>query len=161
MTKTKQEDISLALHSATSSLDAVLVFNLLRTCAHISPYLDRNLRDMRLTGSQFNVLLLLHGQEGALPLGEIGRRLVVTKANVTGLVDRLEEKGFVRRATCDDRRVTMACLTEQGARVVDDFLPAHEKLLGKLVDCLTKTEKRNLSALLTKLRQGLRATCHR
>ncbi len=146
------------LGSATG-LDALLVYNILLTHNHVSPYLDRSLRDLKLTSSQLNVMLLLVELPDGLPLSEIGKRLVVSKANVTGLIDRLEHKGYVCRNSCNDRRITMARLTDGGRRAVTRIMPDHEKLLAKLVCCLNKGEKRELVQLLTKLRRGIRQAC--
>ncbi|MBD3243254.1 MAG: MarR family transcriptional regulator [Chitinivibrionales bacterium] len=144
---------------SATGLDALLVYNILLTHNHVSPFLDRSLRDLQLTSSQLNVMLLLIEQPKGLPLSEIGKRLVVSKANVTGLIDRLEQKGYVCRNSCDDRRVTRACLTEEGHRTVTSIMPAHEKTLAKLVGCLNKAEKRELVQLLSKLRRGIREAC--
>lgn len=48
-------------------------------------------------------------------LGDVARRLMVTPAVVTGLIDRLEKRGFVRRvASSGDRRRVNLALTEEG-----------------------------------------------
>jgi len=140
----------------TDSLDAVVVYNLMRAHAAISPSIDGSLRELRLTGAQFNVLLLLRAAPEGLPLGELGRQLVVTKPNVTGLIDRLEQKGLVARADSPDRRVTLARITPAGRRLTDAVSPDHAAMLGRLLSGLTDAEKRSLAALLTKLRRGLR-----
>jgi Transcriptional regulators len=145
--------------AASADIDAVLVYNILRTNASLGPDVDRGLRDLHLTGAQFNALLVLRdaGPEG-LPLSEIGRLLVVTKANVTGLIDRLERHGLVRRdgGALPDRRITRACLTEEGAALLETALPHHRKLLSQLLSGLTPPEKMQLITLLTRLRRGLR-----
>lgn len=137
--------------------DTLLVYNILRTHGSLAPYIDRGLRDLNLTGAQLNTLLALReaGAEG-LPLGEIGRRLVVTKANVTGLIDRLEREGLVERAGSTDRRVTLARLTQRGATVLENALPRHRQLLSGPLECLTTEEKEQLIGLLTRLRRGVR-----
>src|SRR5258706_3002767 len=95
-----------------ADLDALLAYNIVRTHNNLSPYLDRGLRDLNLTGAQLNAMLVLReaGEEG-IPLSEIGRNLVVTKANVTGLIDRLEREGLVHRDNHRHRRSTLAKLT--------------------------------------------------
>jgi DNA-binding MarR family transcriptional regulator len=137
--------------------DALVVYHVLRTHSFLSPFIERGLRELSLTGAQLNTLLLLRdaGAEG-LPLSEIGRHLVVTKANVTGLIDRLERDGLVQREGHHDRRVTLAKLTDKGAALLEAALPRHRQLLTELLDCLTAGEKEQLIALLTKLRRGLR-----
>jgi MarR family 2-MHQ and catechol resistance regulon transcriptional repressor len=138
------------------SLNSHLVHNILRTHHYVSPCIDRSLRDLNLSGIQLSVLLLLQSAPEGLPLGEIGRQQVVTKANVTGLIDRLEQKGLVTRHTTDDRRVVLAKLTPEGARIVSDVLPKHNELLAQVGECLDDNEKHELIALLSKLRERMR-----
>lgn len=105
-----------------------------------------------------NALLVLRdaGAEG-LPLSEVGRRLVVTKANVTGLMDRLERQELIRRESdAPDRRVIRACLTPHGTELLEKALPERDRVLGDLLAGLTPDEKTALIGLLTKLRRGLR-----
>ncbi|MFO7898422.1 MAG: MarR family transcriptional regulator [Planctomycetota bacterium] len=119
--------------------------------------MDADLRRRRLTASQFNTLLVLRaaGPDG-LRMGEIGERLVVTKSNVTGLVDRLERDGLVRRGAHADRRATVVRLTKAGAGLLDRTIPSHVELISELTDCLTTAEKKQLVRLLSKLRRELR-----
>ena len=142
---------------AVDSLDVLLVFNILRSHNYIEPHIDRGLANLKLTCVQLNLLLLLRaaGEEG-LPLSEIGRRLVVSKANITGLVDRLEQRDLVCRDKGEDRRVITATLTLSGETLVDSIFPAHHQVFSDMVDCLTVREKKGLIVLLTKLRKGLR-----
>lgn len=66
------------------------------------------------TPAQYAVLQVLwerDGQSGA----ELGGRLVLDSATMTGVLDRLEKQGLVRRsATAGDRRVHLISLTEAG-----------------------------------------------
>ena len=51
-----------------------------------------------------------------MPMSEVARWLACDASNVTGIVDRLEERGFLRRRPSrDDRRVTMLELTRKGS----------------------------------------------
>jgi len=50
-----------------------------------------------LSPSQFNVLNLLYGLPEGVSQTDVGRQLIVHRSNVTGLVDRLEKRGLVRR----------------------------------------------------------------
>jgi MarR family 2-MHQ and catechol resistance regulon transcriptional repressor len=152
------EDVArVASDAMGADLNAVLVFNLLRTHSYLSPFLNADLRRRRLTAAQFNTLLVLRaaGRDG-LRMGEIGERLVVTKSNVTGLVDRLERDGLVRRGEQADRRATVVRLTDAGARLLDRAIPSHVELLSELTGCLAPREKKQLVRLLTKLRRELR-----
>ena len=92
----RDDDLTYVHDGMGTELDTVLVFSLLRTHSYLGPFIDEDLRRQNLTSAQLNTLLVLRaaGAEGLL-MGEIGRRLVVTKANVTGLIDRLERQGLV------------------------------------------------------------------
>jgi MarR family 2-MHQ and catechol resistance regulon transcriptional repressor len=151
------DDLAYVKAGIGADLDTVLVFNLLRTHSYLNPFLDAGLRQDHLTSSQLNALLVLRtaGADGLL-MGEIGQKLVVTKSNVTGLVDRLERQGLVVRAEHHDRRATMVRLTQAGAELLERTAPRHAELLAELAGCLTGEEKQTLIRILTKLRRELR-----
>ena len=153
----RDDDLTFVREAMGPELDTVLVFSLLRTHSYLGPYIDADLRRQNLTSAQLNTLLVLRaaGAEGLL-MSEIGRRLVVTKANVTGLIDRLERQGMVARAENDDRRATVVRLTEAGTELLDRAMPRHAEWLAELTGCLTDEEKRTLVRLLAKLRRELR-----
>jgi MarR family 2-MHQ and catechol resistance regulon transcriptional repressor len=153
----RDDDMTFVHEAMGTELDTVLVFSLLRTHSYLGPFIDADLRRRHLTSAQLNTLLVLRaaGPEGLL-MGEIGRKLVVTKANVTGLVDRLERQGLVARAGGDDRRATVVHLTEAGVELLDRTIPRHAERLAELTGNLTDEEKRTLVRLLSKLRRELR-----
>ncbi len=104
-----------------------------------------------LMDNHYNVLRILNGAGEPLSQIEIGRRMLSSRANVTKLIDLLEDKKFVRRLNCGDRRVKLIELTEAGAKFIEatlkDILEAAETALKPL----TKAEQKALSALLDKL----------
>ncbi|MCX4749292.1 MarR family transcriptional regulator [Kitasatospora sp. NBC_01287] len=66
-----------------------------------------------LTGAQAKVLALL--RRGPMPMRHIAQTLSCEPSNITGIVDRLEARGFVtREADPQDRRVKLVAATEQG-----------------------------------------------
>ncbi|NGN69031.1 MarR family transcriptional regulator [Streptomyces sp. A7024] len=71
-----------------------------------------------LTGAQARLLALLAREP--LPMRRIAQRLKCEPSNVTGIVDRLEERGLVeRRPAPADRRVKLAAVTAEGARTAE------------------------------------------
>jgi len=88
--------------------------------------IDTTLAPFGLTFSRFEALALLSfARTGALPLGKIGQRLQVHPASVTNTVDRLERDGLVRRRPHpDDRRGTLAAITDEGRRVAQEAADA-------------------------------------
>ena len=153
----KDDDLAHVRAGIGGDLDTVVVFNLLRTHSYLAPFIDGNLRRQNLTAAQFNALLVLRaaGDEG-MRMGEIGRRLVVTKSNVTGLIDRVERQGLVVRTQTRDRRATVVRLTDAGTRLLDRTTPRLVGVLAELTGCLSQREKRTLVRLLTRLRRALR-----
>jgi MarR family 2-MHQ and catechol resistance regulon transcriptional repressor len=103
-----------------------------------------------LSPSQFNILNLLHLDPKGLSQSELSRELLTHRSNVTGLVDRLEKRGLLRRLeVVDDRRTWRVVLTPAGTRLIREILPKYyagaealwdhvaENRLPELVEALT------------------------
>ena len=80
---------------------------------------DRRTRQaVGLTTSQFAVLFVLSQSDGQ-PISEIAKRLAMGRSSLTGLVDRMVERGLVARiASPRDGRVTNIHLEESGAQIL-------------------------------------------
>jgi DNA-binding MarR family transcriptional regulator len=77
-----------------------------------------------LSPSQFNVLNLLYDLPGGCSQIELSRQLIMHRSNVTGLVDRLESRGLLRRADNPaDRRAFTVVLTPTGKRLIRQIQP--------------------------------------
>ena len=73
-------------------------------------------REFDLAPQQLIALRILGG--GPQPMGELAKYLGCDSSNITGITDRLEERGLVRREPGEkDRRVKMLVLTEEGQEV--------------------------------------------
>ena len=113
--------------------------------------LQDDLETLDLTPPQFYVLATI-GYAGGLPFGEIGEKMMVTVSNLTGIVDRLEEKGVVARERDNhDRRVVRVTLTEKGTKLYKSTIPLFEKGISEFFSPLTKSQQKELSSLLRKL----------
>ncbi len=67
-----------------------------------------------LTPSQFDIIATL-GNTCGMSCKELGERTLITKGTLTGVLDRLEEKGLITRVTqIEDRRSTLIKLTAAG-----------------------------------------------
>src|SRR3546814_5139736 len=88
---------------------------------------------------------LLYREKDGLRLGELSKRTMVTNGNVTGLVERLEADGLVKRVTPDrDRRVTVAQLTPAGIDLFTVMAAAHE---GWLRDIMSDVDPATVDSL--------------
>jgi DNA-binding MarR family transcriptional regulator len=131
---------------ATSLWVRFLRFNLL---SH--KRLEEDLEEIGLTPPQFYVLATI-GYAGGLPFGEIGAKMMVTVSNLTGIVDRLEEKKLVlRKRDENDRRVVHVVMTDRGAKLYKTAIPLFEKSIAEVFAGIDRVEQKRLSAVLRKL----------
>jgi DNA-binding MarR family transcriptional regulator len=111
-----------------------------------------------LTLPQFDVLAELgRATRGGFTFGELSRMLLVTSGNLTGIVDRLESEGLVRREKGKrDRRVVRIVLTRKGRRLVDQIAPLHARDIEAVLAFMSEQQLEALNDLLGALRDGLR-----
>jgi MarR family transcriptional regulator, 2-MHQ and catechol-resistance regulon repressor len=108
-----------------------------------------------LTLAEFAVLEALY-HKGPLLLGEVQKKILVSSGGVTYLVDRLEQRGLVRRKLCvEDRRARYAELTEAGTAMMDRIFPEHADMIAEVVSSLDEGEQREMIRLMKEL--GLNA----
>lgn len=114
---------------------------------------------LRVTPGRINILMTLdNSADKRMPLSELGEFLVVTRANITGLVDGLVKDGLVRRIDHpEDRRMVLAELTEKGKKFISWFAPRHQALVKRLGSCLSSDEKVKLVGWLDCLREHIQA----
>jgi DNA-binding MarR family transcriptional regulator len=100
----------------------------------ISSEIRRNLRQsFNITLPQFDLLAQLEREPNGLRLGELSQRMMVTNGNVTGLVDKLVEHGFVvREASPNDRRAMNVRMTKAGAALFAVMAKANAEWMTKL-----------------------------
>jgi DNA-binding MarR family transcriptional regulator len=117
------------------------------------------LRPFGLTDSQFNVLHLLRYQTGpdqTATQTELGRMLLVNRSNVTGLVDRMEQAGWVERLDDPaDRRIKRIRITAAGRKLLDRVDAAYIRKVEQVMHPLTAREQAELCRLLEKVRAPL------
>jgi len=106
--------------------------------------------ELDLSPAQCHVLHLLEPGH-PMPMGQLAETLACDASNVTGLVDRLESRGLVRRRPSpNDRRVKVLDLTPTGARLRDlmlDRMTTPPETLRRL----SRREQRALVRLLSRL----------
>jgi MarR family transcriptional regulator, 2-MHQ and catechol-resistance regulon repressor len=112
---------------------------------------DERFAKWGLTDNHYNVLRILNGAGEPLSQSEIGRRMLSTRANVTKLVDGLEQKGYVKRQACGDRRVNLVALTDAGEQFITDTLSEVIGAANETMRPLTREEQKTLFRLLGRL----------
>ena len=135
-----------------------LSLDLTYTCEMFQQATARCFAEFGLSRSSLNVLMLLrHGAPDGMQLHELGELLLVSRANITGVVDHLEQRGYVtREVDASDRRARYARITAKAAALLDEFIPVHYRNIYMLFQELTDRDKQVLQGLLRKTRASLR-----
>lgn len=109
------------------------------------------------TMPQLKVLMLL-GLHGSAPVSSLAARMEVSPPNVTGILDRLEQHGWVRRTSdAHDRRVVRVVLTEEGQRFLAELQRAGEERVRTVVTRMRPADQRALRQGLAALLELIRA----
>jgi len=149
----------LGLRHPIATLDHEALLNIYFTATCVRKQAADFLRPHGLTDVQINVLLLLRYQtrEGeGLTQAQLSDMMLVNRANVTGLVDRLERDGRVAR-TADpaDRRANVVSLTGKGQELLTKVEPEYGRRVSSIMGVLSGAEQRNLIDLLEKVRANI------
>lgn len=117
----------------------------------IQGHLQEQVASHGLSLTEFAVLeVLLH--KGALRIGEIGERVLLSSGSMTYVVDKLVKRGLIDRRLCEeDRRVTYAELTPEGQRLIKTVFAEHASVMRKIMEGLSLEEKQTAIALFKKL----------
>ena len=130
--------------------------NLVRTADLLVKRIGDLVEPFGLSPSTGLVLGILADAKAPLPPNQIAERLIISRATVTGLLDSLERRGYVRRLPhSSDRRMLLIELTEAGRQVAHEFrLLVHRRQKEWLAD-LSEQEQEQLIASLHRLQAAL------
>lgn len=132
------------------------VYRLLRiTAKNMKNDLRTMIEDNGITWQQYHALY--HIEAEGTPVNELAKELNCNASNMTGLVDRMTENGWVYRQHSDtDRRVWLIMLTDEGRALKNSLIPAHTENIKKRLSILTLEEIEALKGLLTILNENQR-----
>ncbi|KYF57250.1 MarR family winged helix-turn-helix transcriptional regulator [Sorangium sp. So ce854] len=106
-----------------------------------------------LTGPQLTILKLLESFQD-LSLSTLSERIRAQNSTVTGIVDRMEREGLVRRERSKaDRRVVHIRLSEKGARLAREIQVEPMEIFRSALLSLSSADLRDLLRILTKLQR--------
>lgn len=79
-------------------------------------------------------LMSMLDRHGQLPMSRIAELLDVSDSNATGLIDRMEERGFVERVRHpDDRRVVLVRVSDRGRQILTDIEVVRDDLMRRVL----------------------------
>ncbi|HBG77695.1 MAG TPA: hypothetical protein DDW84_02435 [Phycisphaerales bacterium] len=149
----KQE---LNLKKGFDLLEHEAVLNVYFTATLLKKRADSFFKTLGLTDVQFNVLMLLHYQaennEG-LSQAQLGEMMLVNRANITTLIDRMEKANLViRTSVSNDRRTNIIKLTANGKKLFAKAEPLYAQQVKEMMTGFNQTEQKNIISLLERVR---------
>jgi DNA-binding MarR family transcriptional regulator len=112
---------------------------------------DAQVAAMEVTSAQFIILATL-SMGGVKSASDLCKGISYDAGAMTRMIDRLEEKGLIRRSRCpNDRRLVNLELTEQGNAALPRMRAASVRALNRLLQGFNKTEARQLESFLTRM----------
>ncbi len=127
-----------------------LWLRLLKTTRLVEAELRERLRlQFQTTLPRFDVMSALYRADGGLKMSQLSRRLMVSNGNVTGIVDRLSEEGFlVRQAVPGDKRAALVRLTKKGCEEFETQAKEHEAWVSELLGGIDGATSASIADLL-------------
>lgn len=154
--KLKEE---LGLDQSIQTLEHESLLNIVYTGTMINKVSYRYFQQYGITDIQFNVLMQLkYAKSNGLSQSVLSRRLVVNKADMTGIIDRMEKAKLLERTDDPtDRRVYLIKITGKGDRIIQQIEPGYFRQVDRLMKGLKKTEISQIIHSLEVIRANLRA----
>lgn len=132
-----------------------LVYNLLQ--ARVEKYL----LPYGLSAVQFNLLMLASYQNNGKGLSqvELSKRLIASASNITKLVEKSVQAGFITRKTNpQSRRENIICITKKGQELIDKVWPGYDQLVKSLTEKIPAADHPQMEQILkdwfVELREG-------
>ena len=147
----------LGLHEPFQDVCHEAVLDIVRTASVLSLEGAGLFRQFDLTVAQFNVLFALSCKDRAVTQSDLSTRLVVTRASVTSVLDKMEEKGLVaRKVVPENRRIYHVDVTAAGRALYEKVEPLYRARLRAVMGDLTIDERKTLIHLLDRVREQAR-----
>lgn len=147
----------LGLQTPFKDIRHEAVLNIVRTANLASARAAQLFRNFELTEAQFNVLFALKFTSGDITQAELGKRLVVTRASITSVLDKLESKGLVERKNIPgNRRAHHVEMTEKGRALIDEVEPSYREEVHRALADLSDDDCRVLIGSLEQTRERIR-----
>jgi len=138
------------LRGSTMAIEDRFIFLISKVCQKLIINLQKAFSEsgVEVTPIQVMLLFFLQKNDGS-SLTQISQGLMLENPTVTGLIDRLEKLGYVKRSDHpNDRRVYLVHLTEKGKKVANKALPIIKKLNEEIKKGYSKEEMEGFQKVL-------------
>lgn len=137
-----------------------LFFRLFRATNTLHTKGTKALQSMRTTTQQWSVLGALSRPQAAkgMPVGELSRYLLVSRQNLSGILDRLEREGMIERVTnFEDRRLKSVKLTREGEKLWSNLRPLILQFYDDALEDFSIQEREQFTDYINRLQQNMSA----
>lgn len=108
--------------------------------------------------AQLHIMYTLQ-RGGEMTMSRLADVLNVSLSNATGLIDRLEERGFIERQRVpEDRRVVLVRVTPDGERMLQEVDALSDELLRSVLGRLPGSQLRAVAHAISALREAVATT---
>ncbi len=137
--------------TALGRLETLLGYSLRRAQMRVFQDFEGEMNELGLTPGQLGALFLIEANRG-LSQSELGLALGIDRSSVVPLIDRMQKRGWVRRAArASDRRAHALELAPAGVALLARLLPRLEAHEARIAGGLTSAERKRLFELLSKV----------
>ncbi|WP_419954374.1 MarR family winged helix-turn-helix transcriptional regulator [Neobacillus niacini] len=124
---------------------------LMQTSKAIQERIRDEMSQYKLSITEFSVLEVLFYQ-GKQTIQQIGNRILISSGSMTYVIDKLEQKGIIKRNDCrEDRRVIHITLTAEGKEMMENIMPKYQEMVDSFFGDLTGLEHEEMVNLLNKI----------
>lgn len=134
------------------SFQDVILFTLGKAYQKVYGIFKGRLQSYGLTPMQALVLHALYEEEG-LSAGELGKRLALDSATLSGVLDRMAESGWIIKNVKEDRRALNIRLSDKSRQYRDKFLKETEEVNHEVLSIFNTEEKLLFIRMLKDLRK--------
>jgi DNA-binding MarR family transcriptional regulator len=152
-------ELELCLKKPFTLLAHEALLNIYYSASCLKKKAGEFLKPFGLTDVQFNLMMLLKYQteeEEGLSQARLSNMMLVNRANITSLIDRMEKAELVVRTHApSDRRTNIVKLTRRGKQLLADIEPLYTKEVKRIMAVLEQDEQKTLIRMLEKIRGNI------
>lgn len=143
-------DIGKDIQSTFPNEHVKALINIKYTANWLDTIGNEILKPAKITVQQYNILRILRGAGKAITVKSVKERMIQKSPNSTRLMDKLCDKGYIKRTRCEnDRRVVYVEITKEGLKIIDQIqIEKFDEHMYKI----TEEEAKTLNTILDKIR---------
>ena len=117
--------------------------------------LDKALKEFDITAAQFSVIIQIHSSEKPITAAEIAQRLGSDRPTISGIINRLEKKGIIRKVdNPEDKRSSYLEIDKKSEGLVHEIKNISDELTTDIFSIYSKEETEQLKGMIHKLIEG-------